>query len=70
MIARLSDLLRRALESTSTQEIELRQEVEFLRLYLDIEQTRFEDRLTVHFNIDPGALEAMVPNMIHGVRGA
>ena len=64
MIARLSDLLRRALESTSTQEIELRQELEFLRLYLDIEQTRFEDRLTVHFNIDPGALEAMVPNMI------
>ena len=64
MIARLSDLLRRALESTSAQEIELRQELEFLRLYLDIEKTRFEDRLTVHFNIDPAALEAMVPNMI------
>jgi two-component system LytT family sensor kinase len=64
MIARLSDLLRRTLESTSTQEIALRQELEFLRLYLDIEQARFEDRLSVQFNIDPDALNAMVPNMI------
>ena len=64
MIARLSDMFRRALESTSTQEIPLRQELEFLQLYLDIEQARFEERLKVEFNIDPAALEALVPNMI------
>ncbi len=64
MIARLSDLLRRALDSSSTQEITLRQELEFLQLYLEIEQARFEERLKVRFTIDPAALDALVPNMI------
>jgi signal transduction histidine kinase len=64
MIARLSDLLRRALDQSATQEIPLRDELDFLNLYLDIERIRFEDRLKVEYDIDPGVLDALVPNMI------
>jgi sensor histidine kinase YesM len=64
MIARLSDLLRRALEQSAPQEIPLREEIEFLNLYLEIERIRFEDRLTVEYDVDPAALDALVPNMI------
>src|ERR1700690_1348450 len=47
MIVRLSDLLRAALESSDTQEVTLRQELEFLGRYLEIEQIRFGNRLAV-----------------------
>jgi two-component sensor histidine kinase len=64
MIARLSELLRYALESTSAQEVPLRQELDFLERYIEIEQTRFGDRLLVQKSIDPAALEVRVPNLI------
>ena len=64
MIARLSDLLRYALESTDAQEVSLRQELAFLERYLEIEQTRFGERLVVHKEIDSDALDARVPNLI------
>lgn len=64
MIARLSDLLRRALEQSAPQEIPLRDELDFLNLYLEIERIRFEERLEVEYDVDPAALDALVPNMI------
>ena len=64
MIMRLGDLLRAALESSDTQEVGLRQELEFLKRYLEIEQTRFGDRLKIKLNIAPDTLEAQVPNLI------
>jgi glucose-6-phosphate-specific signal transduction histidine kinase len=64
MIARLSELLRYALESTNAQEVPLRQELHFLERYLEIEQTRFGSRLTVRKVIDPETLDALVPNLI------
>src|SRR5690242_9119565 len=64
MITRLSDLLRYALESTDAQEVPLRQELDFLRRYLEIEQTRFGDRLQVRMDIAPDTLEARVPNLV------
>jgi sensor histidine kinase YesM len=64
MLLRLSDLLRIALKSESKQEIPLRQELEFLGSYLEIEQTRFQDRLKVDFDIGKDALDAYVPNLI------
>lgn len=64
MIMRLGDLLRAALEGSDTQEVELRQELEFLKRYLEIEQTRFGNRLTVKMDIAPETLEAQVPNLI------
>jgi sensor histidine kinase YesM len=64
MLLRLSELLRIALKSESKQEIPLRQELEFLGGYLEIEQTRFQDRLKVDFDIGKDALDAYVPNLI------
>jgi len=64
MIARLSDLLRQALDTTDAQEVPLRQELDFLRRYLEIEQTRFGDRLKVALDIAPDTLDARVPNLI------
>jgi signal transduction histidine kinase len=64
MIARLSDLLRYALESTTEQEVSLRQELDFLRRYLEIEQTRFGERLRVEMDIAPDTLDVRVPNLI------
>ena len=64
MIAGLSELLRRALDSADEQEVPLGEEVKFVELYLDIQLVRFSDRLTVRTDIAPEALDAYVPNMI------
>lgn len=64
MIVRLSALLRRALENVGTQEVPLRDELEFLRSYLEIEQVRFGARLAVEFAVPANLLDAPVPNLI------
>ena len=64
MVTNLSDLLRLSLESAGKQEVPLQQELDFLEKYLEIEQTRFQDRLRVRMQIDPQSLDASVPNMI------
>jgi len=64
VLVRLSDLLRMALDNVSTHEVTLKEELDFLARYLEIEQTRFEDRLTVRMRIEPGVLAARVPNLI------
>lgn len=64
MVSRLAELLRAALDSSDTQEVTLRQELKFLERYLDIERTRFGDRLCVEMNVPPEILDAQVPNLI------
>jgi two-component system, LytTR family, sensor kinase len=64
MITRLGDLLRLSVDAVGTQEVTLRQELEFLEAYLEIEKTRFGDRLTVDLRVDPVALDAKVPNLV------
>lgn len=64
MMTRLSDLLRLSLESGGSQLTTLSQELEFLNGYLEIEKTRFEDRLTVVFEIAPDCLDAQVPHLL------
>lgn len=64
MIAGLSDLLRYTLDGAGRQEVTLREELEFLELYLGIQQKRFPDRLRVEMSVEPGTLEALVPNLI------
>jgi two-component system LytT family sensor kinase len=79
MISRLSDLLRITFDRTGEPTVSLKDEIDFLQKYLDIEQTRFQDRLTVNVAIDPEALDGEVPRMIlqplvenaikHGIAG-
>lgn len=64
MIARLGDFLRLTLANVGAQEVSVKQELEFLRCYLDIEQTRFHDRLTVELDVDPETWDAILPNLI------
>ena len=64
MIMKLSDLLRLALDNTETHEVPLSQEIDFLKRYLEIEQTRFRQRLSVEMEIDPATTRARVPNLV------
>lgn len=64
MVARLGDLLRSTLEHEETQEVTLREELAFLEPYLEIEQARLEDRLSVVMTIAPEALDARVPHLL------
>jgi LytS/YehU family sensor histidine kinase len=64
MVARLGDLLRASLEHEETQEVTLREELAFLEPYLEIEQARLADRLTVVMKAPPETLDARVPHLI------
>ena len=64
MLVGLSDLLRHTLEYSDRHEVELRQELNFIKLYLSIQEMRFSDRLRLEFDIDPATAKAMVPNLI------
>jgi len=64
MIAQLGDFLRLTIENSEQQLVTLKEETEFLRCYLDIEQVRFGDRLTVAFELEPQTLSAQVPHLI------
>ena len=64
MLVGLGDLLRHTLEYSTRQEVELREELNFIKLYLSIQEMRFSDRLQIEFDIDPATTKAMVPNLI------
>ena len=63
MIARLGDFLRLTIDNSDQQLVTLKEETEFLHCYLDIEQVRFGDRLTVTFELEPQTLSAQVPHL-------
>ena len=64
MLARLSSFLRYTLANESTAKVTLAQEVETLKLYLEIEKMRFEDRMRPHFKIDPETIGAKLPSLL------
>src|SRR5262245_17920591 len=64
MLERLSDLLRLTLDRVGTQVVSLKDELDFLRKYLEIEKTRFAERLQVHIEVELDALDAAVPNLV------
>ena len=63
-LMRLSDLLRLTLERLGEQEVTLNAELDFLRKYLEIEGTRFADRLVVRYDVQPETLDALVPTLL------
>ena len=63
-VARLSELLRLSLDQSKPQEVPLSEELAFLDRYLEIEQTRFADRLQVEKRISPEVQGALVPYLV------
>ncbi len=64
MIDRLGDLLRMTLHKSGIQEVSLKEELEVLGKYVEIERTRFGNRLTVEMNVQPETLDAQVPSLV------
>jgi LytS/YehU family sensor histidine kinase len=64
MIVQLSDFLRYSLDNDPIKRVSLEQELDALKLYLNIEQTRFGDRLEMQFDIQPQASAVLVPSLI------
>ena len=64
MLARLSSFLRYTLANEPTAKVTLAQEVETLKLYLEIEKMRFEDRLRPHFRIESETIGVRLPSLL------
>lgn len=64
MLARLSSFLRYTLVNEPTAKVTLAQEVETLKLYLEIEKMRFEYRLRPHFKVEPDTIGARLPSLL------
>src|SRR6202162_4418522 len=64
MIVGLSEFLRRALEDSHRTQVTLREEVEYLQRYIDIQKVRFGDRLRVSVDIPDELLATQVPNLL------
>jgi sensor histidine kinase YesM len=64
MLSRLSSFLRYTLVNESTGMVTVAQEIETLKLYLEIEKMRFEERMRPHFHIDPTVMRAHLPSLL------
>jgi sensor histidine kinase YesM len=64
MLSRLSSFLRYTLVNEATEKVTMAQEIETLKLYLEIEKMRFEERLRPAFHVDPGAEKATLPSLL------
>ena len=58
LIARLSSLLRTSLDNTRVQEVTVREEMDFIGRYIEIQQARFSDRLRIEIDLTPAAMDA------------
>lgn len=64
MIDLLRDLLRKTQETSDYAEIPLKEELDCLKIYLEIQECRFQGRMRAELNIAPDTLEAKVPSLI------
>ncbi len=64
MLEKLSELMRIAIREANDQKVPLYKEIETLQLYVDIQQTRFEDKMSVAYAVAENTRTALVPSMI------
>ena len=64
MVVQLSDFFRRSLSINPMEDLTLSEEVDLQRLYLEIERTRFPDRLCFDVALDDGSADARVPALL------
>jgi two-component system LytT family sensor kinase len=64
MIAQLGDLLRMTTDGAPRPEVPLSRELAFVGTYLEIERTRFQDRLSIRTQVDDDVLDCLVPNLV------
>jgi len=64
MMAKLGTLLRRTMDQQGAVEVPLKEELEILEIYLDIQRTRYADRLTTELSVDRDTLDILVPRLI------
>ena len=64
MVTRLSNFLRYSLDNDPMQKNNLHKEIDALKLYLDIEKVRFEERLNLSFDVDDEAINALIPSLL------
>lgn len=64
MLSRLSSFLRYTLVNEPTAMVTVAQEIETLKLYLEIEKMRFEERLRAHFSVDQSCNRALLPSLL------
>jgi LytS/YehU family sensor histidine kinase len=64
MVSRLSRFLRYTLDNDPMQKVTVAEEISALKLYLDIEHVRFDERLQLHFDIEEDAATALMPSLL------
>ncbi len=64
MVTKMSSFLRYSLDNDPMQKITLRQELEALQLYLDIEKVRFEERLSLELDVSDDSKRALIPSLL------
>ncbi|OUR91907.1 hypothetical protein A9Q87_08890 [Flavobacteriales bacterium 34_180_T64] len=64
MLSKLGAMLRSLLEYDAEQLVTVRDELKFIKDYLDLEQVRYQDRVTINYNVDPMVTHLKIPNMI------
>ena len=64
MMSRLSNFLRYSLDNDPMQKVNLAQEIDALKLYLDIEKVRFAERLRLSFEVEAEAEPALIPSLL------
>jgi LytS/YehU family sensor histidine kinase len=64
MVTRLSRFLRYTLDNDPMQKVTVVEEIEALKMYLDIEKVRFGERLQLQFDVEPDAESALMPSLL------